>query len=127
MRITSLQWTVGASATALGALILLAPHQFTPLNVGLLGANGYWLAVWLVLAGLMLLGAAVYQPSRAYVWAAHLLAGTALLTLAWCDALLGSVSLSIGTMLWAIGTLAAPLVRRPAAEAVGPGRDLWSA
>jgi len=75
MRITSLQWAVGGALTTLGALILLAPHEFTPLNVGLLGPYGSSLAALCVLGGLALLGTAVFQPDRPYVWAAHLLAG----------------------------------------------------
>ena len=56
MRISSLRWAVGAFCAMLGALMLVAPHQFSSAHYAPLQADLPWWAAGLLLAGAALLG-----------------------------------------------------------------------
>src|SRR5205823_6540958 len=72
VRIRSFEWATGLFCLLLGALILVAPHVFYPPAFAPLVAYRSWIASWLALGGCALLGAAVLDPRRGLVWAAHL-------------------------------------------------------
>ena len=127
MRITSLQWAVGGALTVLGALILLAPHEFTLLNVGLLGPYGSSLAALCVLGGLALVGTAVFQPARAGVWMAHLLGKrpASRPRVVRRPTRVGGVD--AGHPGLGGGDADSAALRWGVSEALPPGRDFWSA
>src|SRR5215218_7948017 len=83
VRIRSLQWAIGLFCVVLGTLILVAPHRFSPIAFAPLVPHRPWIASWLLLGGLALVGVAGLAPRRALVTAAHGLASLAVLVLAW--------------------------------------------
>src|SRR5262245_58349197 len=122
VRIRSLQWAIGLFCVVLGALILVAPHRFSPVAFAPLAAYRPWIASWLLLGGFALVGAAGLEPRRALVIAAHCLASSAVLSLAWGGARIGSPSSVVLYGLPALVTLAAPLLHRVAVLGTSPHR-----
>src|SRR5579884_315877 len=125
MRIRSLQWAIGLFCVVLGALILVAPHRFSPVSLVPLAPYRVWIASWLALGGCALIGAAVLEPRRAVVLAAHLVASAAVLLLAGAGLLVSSPSTAALYGLPALTMLAAPFLGRPRpCGASMPGPDL---
>src|SRR5581483_2935574 len=127
MRIRSLQWAFGLFCVVLGTLILVAPHRFSPVALVPLAPYRAWIASWLALGGCAVIGAAVLEPRRPFVVAAHWIAGSAVLVLAGAGALIGSPSTVGLYALPALAVLAAPFLadRRPPDASV-PRPDLFS-
>src|SRR5262249_39321206 len=61
VRIRSLQGAIGLFCVVLGALILVAPHRFSPFAFAPLAAYRPWIASWLLLGGFALVGAAALE------------------------------------------------------------------
>jgi PAS domain S-box-containing protein len=81
-RIASLQWAAGVFCSAMGVLILVAPHQFEGIEATLLRANLIILGMALTVTGVGLFGIPVNQPKRWFVIATHGLAGFLLVVIA---------------------------------------------
>ena len=98
-RLCTLQWAVGALCAATGALIFIAPHQFSaPIYDTLQPALRWWGAIFLS-AGFVLLGVVAFSTRRWLVIIAHLLGATALLGMATslfrAGALVGGVNYAV--------------------------------
>src|SRR5688500_4779898 len=114
IRIGTLQWAVGSFCSAIGALALVAPHQFAGPTFAFLQADiGSWGAV-LFTAGVALVACAALSAPRSLVTVAHLFAGAVLLFLAGGFAATGGWS---GTVVYSVlgaGTVVGGfLPRRP--------------
>ncbi|MBI4491858.1 MAG: PAS domain-containing protein, partial [Chloroflexi bacterium] len=119
LRIGTLQWAIGVYCMLMGALMLLAPHQFDAPAYAVLRSHLPWWGTTFLLAGIALVSVNALAPrgmgdppSRPYVVAAHILAGTALLLLASGFAITYAWS---GTALFAtlgLATGLAPLLAR---------------
>jgi len=66
VRIRSLQWAIGLFCVVLGALILVAPHRFSPIAFAPLAAYRPWIAGWLSLGGFALVAVAGLQPRHGH-------------------------------------------------------------
>ncbi|HXT21169.1 MAG TPA: hypothetical protein VN923_10490, partial [Thermoanaerobaculia bacterium] len=112
-RADSLRWVLGSLCTALGALILVAPHRFSaPLFATATGLRQAWGAAAL-LAGVALLAVAALRPTRPFVALGHALAAVALLALAAAFAL---SSIWIGTFAYVVLAAGAALGALPSME-----------
>jgi PAS domain S-box-containing protein len=110
LRITTLQWGVGVFCAAMGALILVAPHQFTPaVFAPLQRAFSPW-GVGFVLAGAGLLTLATLAPTLRFVLPVHLWAAAMLSVLAVGFAGAGAWDATSSFLVLALGTAAAPLL-----------------
>jgi len=123
----TLQWTVGAFCAMLGALMLVAPHQFGTAHYTALQPH---LPLWgtaFLLAGVGLPASAVLSPPRAVRIVVHLFAGAALLMVARGFIATGGWTWLVNYALLGVGTIVAPFVREPrdTAEA-SAGRDLFA-
>ena len=125
MRITTLQWAVGMFCAVIGAMMLIVPHKFeTPIYATLIRHLTWWGVAFLV-AGGSVLAAAVFAPPRGLAFAAHLLAGLVLLSLAPGYASSGIWVRSLGFAILGVGTAIAPLLPRARDDAARVyGRDL---
>src|SRR5262245_18067198 len=90
IRISTLQWIIGAYCVIRGAMVLIVPHQFStafqvPLEPYLL-----WIGSTLLLGGGALIAAAAQLLSRGPRIVAHLLGGGALLQIALSSTLTGA-------------------------------------
>lgn len=125
LRIGSLQLVVGGTCSVLGALVLLAPHRFTPLAFAPFTPYAPALAITLLAGGVLILGAWAFDPGRPYVWVAHVVAATGLLLFGTANAMYGGLGVAVASTFWVAATLTAPLLlRRP--TPLGPGHDLFS-
>jgi len=78
----SLRWTMGFYCAAIGAFLLVAPHQFSsPAYEGLRPYLPWW-GMGALASGVALLGVAILRPRRAVMAAAHGLAALTFLALA---------------------------------------------
>jgi signal transduction histidine kinase len=124
----ALRWTSGAYLALLGALMLVAPHQFDgPAFAGLRAQLPWWGVVYF-LAGAALVGIGALGPDRRAAALGHAVAGAALL-------LLASGVAAVGAWLGATGYAALGLANAAAAaraalarpEPIGPAGDLAAA
>ncbi len=123
LSISSLQWVVGAFIATLGAMMLVAPHQFAAAPYAALSPQLAWFGPGFLGAGASLLAVATPGPRFRYVVLAHLWAGGMLLMLAWGFALSGSWSGTSNYGVLGLGTALAPLlssVRTKRAERITP-------
>ncbi len=124
--ITALQVAIGAFCAFIGALMLVAPHQFSGPAYAPLQDALVWLGGTLVLAGTALVGCVVLGASRRYEVGAHLLAGSALLVFGPAFALTGAWN---GLAIYAIlggGTVLAPWLPRLWPRERRPWGDLFA-
>src|ERR1700682_2457624 len=63
LRISSLQWVVGAFLATLGALMLISPHQFAAPTYAYLSPHLAWFGPGFLLAGAGLIAVASAAPS----------------------------------------------------------------
>src|SRR5437867_4063276 len=111
-RIGTLQWATGVYCALLGALILVAPHQFrTPDYAGSQLRLPWWGGA-ILLAGIGLLSVPVLKPAQALRAAAHVVAGTVLLTLAAAFAAAGGWTAAAGNAVLGGGLILAGLMVR---------------
>jgi two-component system, sensor histidine kinase and response regulator len=116
MTATSLQWVVGTLCVALGALMLVAPHEFggagarLELNLPVAGAV-------LLLAGAALLATALFVPRRVVVGGAHLLAGAMLLAVAATFTTTGQWNVIVSYSILGLGTMLSPFLVRSSPRA----------
>ncbi len=111
VRLNTTEWAVGTFCAALGALMLVEPHQFNAMVFGLfLPGLALWGIVYLA-AGIGLLAIAGLGPRRVVTLAGHIIAGCALLLLAiGMAATRGYISSVIYAVL-GIATVFSPIIR----------------
>jgi signal transduction histidine kinase/HAMP domain-containing protein len=124
VRLCTLQWAVGALCAVTGALIYVAPHQFSAPVYATLQPELRWWAGLFLLAGLALLGTVALSTRRALVLTAHLLGAVALLGLALSLLRAGAWIGGLNYLTLGLGLAAGPLLaaRWPPAVPVR-GRD----
>ena len=128
MRITTLQWAVGAFCTFIGTTMLTVPHQFSTPAQAALQPHLLWWGLALLVAGSGLLAAAALPPRTGAVWVVHLAACAVLLMLARSRGMAGAWTGMITYALLGLGTAVAPLAvsRTPDRDASARGRH-WLA
>ena len=112
MRVASLQLGVGAFCAALGALMLVAPHQFAAPPYALLQPLLPLWGVLFITAGASLVGVVVLDANRRLSLATHAVAAAMLVSLAIS---LAAAFLLSGLALYvplAVGTVLAPWLAR---------------
>jgi signal transduction histidine kinase len=116
--VTHHRWAAGTFCAALGALMLVTPHQFSAAFYVLLQPYLAWWGGVFLLAGAALITVPVLDTTRGLVIVSHLCAGVVLLLLAWGFAGSGAPS---GVAVYAalgISTVVAPFLGRPKGETV---------
>ena len=112
LSITSLQWAVGTFCFAMGALMLVAPHQFNwPAFAWVQGQLTLW-GVGFLAAGVGLLAVVTLAPRFGQMVLIHLWAGSLLLALGAGLVRTGGWSGGSAYLVLAVGTAVAPLVAR---------------
>jgi PAS domain S-box-containing protein len=115
VRTTTLTWATGLFCALLGALMLVAPHQFVSSAYPALRANTVaWGAAFLA-SGVGLLAAGALAPPRPWSVAAHAAAGAVLLVLAQGFGAAGGIAGALVYGPLGLATAAAPLLRRDVA------------
>ena len=82
IRVGTLEWAAGAFCALIGALMLIAPHQFEGPAFAALRPHLPWWGTVFLLAGAALLAVAALAPRRAIAAVVDVFGGTALLLLA---------------------------------------------
>jgi PAS domain S-box-containing protein len=125
MRITTLQWAVGMFCALVGAMMLIVPHQVETSVYATLYRHLSWWGVTFLVAGLSVVGVAVFAPPQALAVAAHLLAGLLLLGVAGGFASNGIWVRSAGYGILGVGTALVPFLPRAGERGSRAyGRDL---
>jgi PAS domain S-box-containing protein len=110
LRIGSLQWVVGAYCSILGAILLVAPHEFDVPLVTLFQTHTAIFGIGLLIAGAALFSVAILVPSRPATMAAHLCAGILLSIMGLVDGVAGSWLGAIDNLVLGLGTVFAGII-----------------
>jgi len=118
LSISGLQWAVGVFCSAMGVLMLVAPHQFDWPAFAWLQSQLTWWGVGFVAAGVGLLSVVTLAPRFGRVVLVHLLAGGLLIALAAGFVQTGGWSAAAAYLVLGLGTAVAPFLahfvfRRP--------------
>jgi signal transduction histidine kinase/ActR/RegA family two-component response regulator len=123
VRTSSLSWATGLFCAGLGALMLIAPHQFESTSYPALRTNTLGWGGAFLLAGAGLLASVALAPTRWVAVASHALAGGVLLLIAQGFGSTGGVTGSIVYGMLGLATAAAPFLPRSDARS-NAGPDL---
>jgi signal transduction histidine kinase len=98
LRIGSLQWVVGAYCSVLGAILLVAPHDFDNSVIAAFQNRSWIFGTGLLITGVAMFCVAILVPSRASTLAGHLCSGILLI-------MLGSITWRADNILGAVDNL----------------------
>ncbi|MBA2447697.1 MAG: response regulator [Chloroflexi bacterium] len=126
-RIDTLRWAVGVFCAVIGALMLVAPHQFAAPSYAPLRPYLPWWGAAFLLAGAALVDVAAVARPRPQAIAAHLLGGAIILALAYGFAVTGVWTGTSNYTVLGLGTvLAALLTGVPQHSRPQYSRDLFA-
>jgi signal transduction histidine kinase len=110
LRISTLQWIIGTYCVVRGAMVLIVPHQFNIVLQAQLEPYFPWIASALILGGVALIAAAAHVLPPLFAVFAHLLAGGAIVQLAYSSALTGAWNGFASFLLLGLGVAAGGLL-----------------
>jgi signal transduction histidine kinase/HAMP domain-containing protein len=123
IRVSTLQWIIGAYCVIRGAMVLIVPHQFSTTFQAPLEPYLLWIGSTLLLGGGALIAAGAQRLARAPRVVAHLLSGGALLQIAFSSTLTGAWVGFGSFLVLGVGTVLAGLLS-PAAPGLATGEEL---
>ena len=121
-----LRWFSGSHLGLLGALMLIAPHQFDGPSFAVVRPNLHWWGVVFLLAGTALVMAAAVGPPRWLVAAAHGVVGASFLLLASGVLAVGAWLGATGYAVFGLGNVLVATPHHGPAERRAPRGDLAS-
>lgn len=108
--IGTLQWAIGTFCNIIGALMLVAPHQFSaPIYTSLQPSLSFWGIAFLA-AGISVLYTSVLAPRSRLIILAHVLVGAVLLMVIPGFVEAGALTETVIYVVVGVGTIAAPAV-----------------